>query len=88
VDFCKHRKQGKRWLWQPPLPYAYDPGSGKILAFHIGKRNNSACKALMKTLEKHIIAKAETTHIERRNRDSRTQLKRLSRETVCFSKER
>ena len=43
--FVKHRKQGKRWLW-----YAYDPDSGKILAFHIGKRNDSACKALMKKL--------------------------------------
>jgi insertion element IS1 protein InsB len=101
--FVKHRKQGKRWLW-----YAYDPDSGKILAFHIGKRNDSACKALMKKLshlqidsyrtddwksykkhipkEKHIIAKAKTTHIERRNRDFRTHLKRLCRETVCFSK--
>lgn len=79
--FVKHRKQGKRWLW-----YAYDPDSGKILAFHIGKRNDSSCKALMKKLshlqidsyrtddwksykkhiplEKHIIAKAKTTHIE------------------------
>lgn len=37
-------------------------------------------------LEKHIIAKAKTTHIERRNRDFRTHLKRLSRETVCTSK--
>lgn len=43
--FVKHRKQGKRWLW-----YAYDPDSGKILAFHIGKRNDSACKALMKKI--------------------------------------
>ena len=36
--------------------------------------------------EKHIIAKAKTTNIERRNRDFRTHLKRLCRETVCFSK--
>ncbi|WP_109745086.1 IS1 family transposase [Arcicella aurantiaca] len=91
------------WLW-----YAYDPDSCKILAFHIGKRNDSACKTLMKKLshlqidsyrtddwksykknippQKHIIAKAKTTHIERHNRDFRTHLKRLCRETVCFSK--
>ena len=101
--FVKHRKDGKRWLW-----YAYDPDSRQILAFHIGKRNNSACKALLKKLshleidsfrtddwkpykknippEKHIITKAKTTHVERRNRDFRTHLKRLCRETVCFSK--
>jgi len=36
--------------------------------------------------EKHIISKSKTTHIERRNRDFRTHLKRLCRETVCFSK--
>ncbi|MBK8442317.1 MAG: hypothetical protein IPL35_02415 [Sphingobacteriales bacterium] len=36
--------------------------------------------------QKHIIAKAKTTHIERRNRDFRTHLKRLCRQTVCFSK--
>lgn len=101
--FVKQRKAGKRWFW-----YAYDSDSGKILAFHIGKRNDSACKALMKKLnhleidayrtddwksykkhipmEKHIISKAKTTNIERRNRDFRTHIKRLCRETVCFSK--
>jgi insertion element IS1 protein InsB len=36
--------------------------------------------------EKHIISKRKTTHIERRNRDFRTHLKRLTRKTVCFSK--
>jgi IS1 family transposase/transposase-like protein len=36
--------------------------------------------------EKHIISKKKTTHIERRNRDFRTHLKRLARKTVCFSK--
>ena len=101
--FVNQRKDGKRWLW-----YAYDKESGQILAFHIGKRNDASCKALMKKLshlqidsfrtddwksykknippEKHIISKAKTTHIERRNRDFRTHLKRLCRETVCFSK--
>jgi len=101
--FVKQRKAGKRWFW-----YAYDSDSGKILAFYIGKRNDSACKALMKKLshleigayrtddwksykkhipiEKHIISKAKTTNIERRNRDFRTHIKRLCRETVCFSK--
>ena len=36
--------------------------------------------------EKHIVSKRKTTHIERRNRDFRTHLKRLGRRTVCFSK--
>jgi insertion element IS1 protein InsB len=101
--FLKHRKKGKKWLW-----YAYDPDSGQILAFQIGKRNDSSCRALLKKLnhleidsyrtddwksykknippEKHIITKTKTTQIERRNRDFRTHLKRLCRETVCFSK--
>ena len=101
--FVKHRKRGKRWLW-----YAYDAEFGQILAFHIGKRNDSVCKVLMKKLShlqidtfctddwksykknipkyKHIISKAKTTNIERRNRDFRTHFKRLCRETVCFSK--
>jgi IS1 family transposase len=101
--FVKHRKKGKRWLW-----YAYDKDSGKILAFHIGKRGDKSCKALLKKLshlqiekyctdewksykkhiaeEKHIVSKRKTTHIERRNRDFRTHLKRLYRKTVCFSK--
>lgn len=101
--FVKRRKQGKRWLW-----YAYDADSGQVLAFQIGKRNDGACKALMKKLAhlsidtfctddwksykkhipaaKHVISKAKTTNIERRNRDFRTHLKRLCRETVCFSK--
>lgn len=101
--FVKHRKAGKRWFW-----YAYDRDSGQILAFHIGKRNDSACKALVKKLshlqidsfrtddwksykkhlppDKHIISKTKTTHIERRNRDFRTHIKQLARETVCFSK--
>lgn len=37
-------------------------------------------------LQKYIIAKAKNTYFERQNRDFRTHLKRLSRETVCFSK--
>jgi len=36
--------------------------------------------------DKHIISKKKTTHIERRNKDFRTHLKRLCRETACFSK--
>jgi IS1 family transposase/transposase-like protein len=36
--------------------------------------------------EKHIVSKRKTTHIERKNRDFRTHLKRLCRRTVCFSK--
>ena len=36
--------------------------------------------------ERHIISKRKTTHIERKNRDFRTHIKRLCRETACFSK--
>lgn len=45
-SFVGKRKEQKRWVW-----YAYAPGMRKILAFHIGKRNKSACKALFKKLE-------------------------------------
>jgi len=43
--FVGRRKQNKRWFW-----YAYCADSRRILAFHIGKRNNAACKKLMKKL--------------------------------------
>lgn len=36
--------------------------------------------------EKHVVSKNKTTHIERRNRDFRTHLKRLCRKTICYSK--
>jgi IS1 family transposase/transposase-like protein len=36
--------------------------------------------------DKHVISKKKTTHIERKNRDFRTRVKRLFRKTVCFSK--
>jgi insertion element IS1 protein InsB len=100
--FVKHRKGGKRWFW-----YAYDKETQQILAFHIAKRSDTACKKLIKKLshlqidkfctdhwdaykknilaEKHVISKRKTTHIEPRNRDFRTHVKRLVRKTVCFS---
>ncbi len=102
-SFVRHRKTCKRWCW-----YAYDPQTRKVLAFHIGRRNRSACRSLYKKLtgldidcfftddykayakvlppEKHYVGKEYTTHIERRNRDFRTHLKRLTRRTVCHSK--
>jgi insertion element IS1 protein InsB len=43
--FVKQRKKGKRWLW-----YAYCADTRKILAFQMGKRNDSTCKKLMKKL--------------------------------------
>lgn len=43
--FVGRRKENKRWFW-----YAYCADTRKILAFHIGKRNDSACKKLMKKL--------------------------------------
>ncbi|WP_417914291.1 IS1 family transposase, partial [Candidatus Electronema sp. JM] len=35
---------------------------------------------------KHIVGKADTWRIERRNLNFRTHIKRLNRKTVCFSK--
>lgn len=35
---------------------------------------------------KHIIGKADTWKIERRNLNFRTHIKRLNRKTICFSK--
>jgi IS1 family transposase/transposase-like protein len=37
-------------------------------------------------IERHVISKRKTTHIERKNRDFRTHLKKLCRKTTCFSK--
>jgi len=37
--------------------------------------------------EKHIIGKDETWKIERKNLNFRTHIKRLSRKTICFSKD-
>lgn len=45
-SFVRKRKEQKRWVW-----YAYAPQERKILAFHIGKRNTGACKALVKKLK-------------------------------------
>jgi insertion element IS1 protein InsB len=36
--------------------------------------------------ERHIIGKANTWKIERRNLNFRTHIKRLNRKTICFSK--
>lgn len=36
---------------------------------------------------KHIVGKADTWRIERRNLNFRTHLKRLNRKTICFSKD-
>lgn len=47
-SFVDRRKAQKRWCW-----YAYDRESGKILAFHIGKRSKSACQALYNKI-KHL----------------------------------
>ena len=35
---------------------------------------------------KHIIGKADTWKIERKNLNFRTHIKRLNRKTICFSK--
>ena len=36
--------------------------------------------------KKHVISKKKTTYIERQNLNFRTHIKRLCRETICFSK--
>ncbi len=36
--------------------------------------------------EKHVIGKANTQKIERKNLNFRTRIKRLARRTICFSK--
>ena len=36
--------------------------------------------------EKHVIGKADTWKIERKNLNLRTHIKRLNRKTICFSK--
>jgi len=36
--------------------------------------------------EKHIIGKDKTWKIERKNLNFRTHIKRLTRKTICFSK--
>ena len=36
--------------------------------------------------EKHIVGKAETWKIERKNLNFRTHIKRLSRRTICYSR--
>ncbi|MGX9727906.1 MAG: IS1 family transposase [Candidatus Electronema sp. VV] len=35
---------------------------------------------------KYVIGKSDTSRIERRNLNFRTHIKRLSRKTICFSK--
>lgn len=45
-SFVDQRKKQKRWCW-----YVWARKERKILAFHIGKRSQSACKALYRKLE-------------------------------------
>ena len=37
--------------------------------------------------DRHIIGKADTWRIERRNLDFRTHIRRLNRKTICFSRD-
>ena len=46
-----------------------------------------AYKRLLHSPYQHIIGKADTWKIERRNLNFRTHLKRLNRRTICFSKD-
>ena len=61
----------------------------KVNHLSIGRFYSDDYKAYSKVLpaEKHIIGKEHTTHIERLNRDFRTHLKRLTRRTVCHSRD-
>ena len=54
-SFVNQRKKQKRWCW-----YAFARKERKILAFHIGKRNQSACKALHKKLKNLSIGQFYT----------------------------
>lgn len=54
-SFVNQRKKQKRWCW-----YAFARKERKILAFHIGKRNHSACKALHRKLKNLSIGRFYT----------------------------
>lgn len=55
------RKESKRWIWLPPLRYAYCANTRKILAFQIGKRNDKTCQKLFKKLS-HLTIKYYYTY--------------------------
>lgn len=61
----------------------------KLKNVTIGRFYTDDYKAYSKVLpaERHTIGKEQTTHIERMNRDFRTHLKRLTRRTVCHSRD-
>ncbi len=54
-SFVDQRKKQKRWCW-----YAWARNERKILAFHIGKRSQSACKALHRKLKNLSIGQFYT----------------------------
>ncbi len=61
----------------------------KLSAFPVERYytdNWSSCRKYIPS-SKHIIGKADTWRIERKNLNFRTHLKRLNRKTICFSKD-
>lgn len=61
----------------------------KLAPFSLGKIYTDNWQSYQKYIpsEQHIIGKKDTWRIERKNLNFRTHLKRLSRKTICFSKD-
>ena len=98
------KKSSQRWTW-----YVIERHSGKILAYHCGRRTDESLKLLVEKVShlpieichtddwaayerclpqqyRQITGKDNTWRIERKNLNFRIHLKRLSRKTICFSK--
>ncbi|MGX9727640.1 MAG: IS1 family transposase [Candidatus Electronema sp. VV] len=60
----------------------------KISVFPAARFHTDDWKSYRKYIppSKHVIGKADTWRIERRNLNFRTHIKRLNRRTICFSK--
>jgi len=60
----------------------------KLSGFAIGLVYTDGWQSYQKFLpsHKHVVSKSHTWKIERKNLNFRTHLKRLSRKTICFSK--
>ncbi len=61
----------------------------KLSVFPVARYHTDDWKSHRKYIpvSKHVIGKADTWQIERRNLNFRTHIKRLSRRTICFSKD-
>jgi insertion element IS1 protein InsB len=61
----------------------------KLSAFSVDRYYMDDWKSYRKYIppDRHIIGKADTWRIERRNLNFRTHIKRLNRKTICFSRD-